>query len=88
LSDKNVLQIVDQAADPDYSPQIETASFKKPRGRRDEETVHAPDVPIDRSRSGKLDQGGGMASAARGARATVHHLEYSETIEGGTDDFR
>jgi hypothetical protein len=29
LSDKNVLQIVDQAADPYYSSQIETASSKK-----------------------------------------------------------
>jgi hypothetical protein len=30
LSDKNVLQIVDQTTDDDYSPEFQTAAFKKP----------------------------------------------------------
>ena len=32
--------------------------------------------------------GGDFALAARGADATVHRLKHSESIEGGTDDFR
>jgi hypothetical protein len=49
LSDKNVLHIVDQIAEPDYCdfPDRGTQS-----ARRDEETVHAPDVATHKSKSG------------------------------------
>jgi hypothetical protein len=89
LSDKNVLQIVDQAADPYYSPQIETASSKKrAAGGMRKRSMHRMSQLTDRAPVSSTKAAGDFALAAKGADATVHRLKQSETIEGGTDDFR